>query len=521
MRLIPILAAAILASLALAPASMAQEADNRPIIKIGVATLPDGLDPGANVTNVGQRITYSVFDQLIKRAYWASDKGDGADLVPSIAAAWHNVSPTEWDVDIQPGLKFQDGEPVTAEDVAFTFSQDHMWGAKRQVPTGPTYFPTLKDVTVVDDHTVKFTTSAPDPIFPKRFTSPLGMVLPKNYYQKVGPEGFNRAPIGTGPYKVIEFKPHEIIKLAANDNYFGGKPPAKEIWFMEIPEAATRISGLLSGELDVITDVTPDQRSTIEGAQGFSVKPALIDNNRIIQLNTNAPPMNNVNLRRALVAAIDRQAIVKALWGGASVVPHLMNVPAHGDLYMPDRPITPYDPAEAKKLLAQSHYAGETLHFRILAGYYTNYLEAAQIMQQMWKEAGINVELEPRDSFATLKQGTWDMASASEGIQINDASQPITGNYGRTSNLVNPKSGDYMWSPPKELFDLIDSVNSSMDEAKRKADFTKALDIVEDRVPEIELFQTVEFYAIRDGLNWKPYSFWPMDFSARNLKIEK
>ncbi|HEY4200224.1 MAG TPA: ABC transporter substrate-binding protein [Devosiaceae bacterium] len=518
MQFLKPLALAVLAALAPVTAVLAQD-DPRPIIKVGVAALPDGLAPDLNISNVGQRITYSIFDQLIKRAYWEGEKGDGAALAPSIATAWRNVSPTEWEVDIRTDVKFQNGEPVTADDVAFSFSEQRLWGKDRFAPAGPTYFGSFKSVEVVDKDTVKFTTTGPDPIFPKRFTSPLGMVVPKDYYLKVGVDGFNTAPIGTGPYKLAEFKPHEYVKLVANDDYFGGKPPAKELWFVEVPEDAARISGLMTGELDMIANVTPDQQPVLENA-GFTVAPVLIDNNRVIQLNTAVAPMNDVNLRRALVAAIDRESIVQALWKGSSVVPHMMNVPAHGDLYMPERPIVKFDPEEAKRLLAQSSYKGETLVFRILNGYYPNYIQAAQIMQQMWKDVGINVDIQVRDSSPAMREGTWHMINGSEGIQINDATQPIVGNFGRTAEAVNPKSKNYFWTPPEHFFELLDRLNDTLDEGQRKQFFSEALDIADDQVPEVELFQAVEFYAMRKGITWKPYSFWSMDFSSRNFSVK-
>lgn len=524
MRIPSLLALAGLAALpatltAISPA-LAQPADDRPIIRIGVAQLPEGLSPGVVLSNVGQRITYSVFDQFIKRAYWEGENGDGAALAPSLATEWRNVTPTEWEVDLRTDAVFHDGTPVTAEDVAFTFSEERMWGENRLEPRGTEYFGNLVAVDVVDADTVKFTTSAPDPIFAKRFTSPLGMVVPKAYYLEVGPDQFNLAPIGSGPYALAEIRQHEVIRLVANDAYWGGKPPAREIHFVEVPEEATRVAGLLSGELDIIANVSPDQTGVIEASGVAAVAPVMIDNSRIVALRTATPPMDDVNLRQALIHAIDRQAIVDALWGGDSVVPHTLNIPAHGDLYLADRPLVTYDPDEAKRLLAQSDYAGETLIFRIQNNYYTNYLQAAQVMQQMWADIGINVELQVRDSGPATREGEYHMINLSQGVQVNDVTHPLNTSYSRTSSITNPSNPGFYWSPPERLYELQDLLNTTLDEAQRKAQFIEALDIVEAARPDFPIFQTVEYYGVRNGINWKPYSFWSMDLGPRNLSID-
>ncbi|WMT92728.1 ABC transporter substrate-binding protein [Pelagibacterium sp. H642] len=506
------------AVLALAAPAIAQ--DDRPSITIGVQSLPAGFDPGLNISNVGQRVNYSIFDELIRRAYWEGENGDGSELAPSLAVHWRNVSPNEWEVDIRTDVVFHDGTPMTAEDVAFSFGEERVFGEDRLVAVGPTYFGNFTDVEVVDEDTVRFTTSAPDPIFPYRFTTTMGKVVPKDYYLELGPEQFNLAPIGTGPYKLAEIRQGEFIRLEANDDYWGGLPPVREITFIEIPEMATRISGLMTGELDIITDISPDQKDILAQADGVQLMPALIDNSRVMVFNTFEPPMDDPNLRRALAYAVDRQAVVEALWAGDSqVLPELV-FPSHGEEVFASRQAATYDPEEARRLLEASDYNGEQLVLRILNGYYTNYLEVAQVLQQMWRENGINVSIELFDVGGEPSfEGTWHMRAWSNGMQMPDLTHPIVNVYGSTSIRTMPEDFRYVWEPPARFDELLDLLNTTVDPEERLSYFNEALDIVEAEAPQMEMFQNVEYFGVREGINWKPYSFFMMDLGPTNLSF--
>lgn len=495
-------------------------ADNRPALSVGVAKLPPGLDPSLNASNRGQRVMQSVFDKLINRDFGATDLGNGSELVPGIATAWTQVEPTVWDVDIRTDVVFHNGDKLTAEDVAFSFGAERMFGPDRMYKAGTTYFGSFKDVTVLDEDTVRFTTKEPDPIFPARFTSPYGVVVPRDYFLEKGIDGFNLAPIGTGPYKVAELRPDEEIRLVANDDYWGGTPPASEIHFIEIPEEAARITAILNGEVDIIANISPDQRPVIENASDVALKTVLIDNARVVALNTFEAPMDDRNLRKALIWSIDRQAIVDALWGGNNNVPHDVNYASHGEDYLSDRPIPTFDMDKAKEFLAASDYDGEELIFRIFAGYYDNYDQVAQVLQQQWRAAGINVKIELRDTFADVVAGSKHMFSHSNGMQIPDITHPVKNLYGPTGIRTRSAAPAFSWTPPDEFFELLTKIDSTVDHAERMGYFSQVLDTMNEERPQIPLFMALESYAVRDGVNWKPYSFWPMDFGPGNLSFD-
>jgi peptide/nickel transport system substrate-binding protein len=297
-------------------------------------------------------------------------------------------------------------------------------------------------------------------------------------------------------------------------------PPAKEVIFREIPEEAARLTGLLNGELDMIANVSPDQEAVLTNAGTVQLKSVVIDNSRVIALNTFEPPMDDVNLRKALIWAIDRQAIVDALWQGKNRLPHDFNFTSHGVDYLADRPQPVYDPVKAKEFLDASDYNGEDLIFRMQSGYYANYEQVAQVLQQQWRELGINVTIEIRDTFADVTAKPVHMFAHSNGMQIPDITHPILNIHGPQGIRSRTDAAGFSWTPPPRFAELMVLLETTLDHEERIGYFNEALDIVEEERPQIELYQAIEFYGVRNGIKWTPYSFWPMDFGPRNLSFE-
>lgn len=494
-------------------------AEERPDLVIAIEGVPNGLAPGQNTGNLSQRVQYSIFNGLIERGYWTTDALDGGEPVAGLAESWRRISPTEWEMTLREGVLFHHGEEVTIDDVVFTFSAEHYWGENPIAPAGRSTFNTLTKVEAIDDRTVRFETGAPDAAFLQRFTSVVGYVVPADYMGE-GIEAFNLAPSGTGPYRVASFEPGQRLRLEAFDDHFAGAPPAASITFVSVPELASRVVGLLTGEFDIIANVTPDQIPLIERDADVDVRPARLDNHRILFFHGEHPVTGDARIRRAIAHATDRQRIVDELWAGDSTVPVSMSFPGHGALFDPDRQPLTYDPERARALLEEAGYDGAPINLRVTGTQYTNYLEAAQMMLEMWKEVGLEVVLEVRDSRAAALEGSFAMVDLSTGMQFADATNPIIRLYGENGARTQPGRPEYGWTPTPEFLDLAAILESSGDEDERRTAFEQMLDIMDEALPELPLFQAVEYYGVRSTIDWRPYSFWPMDFSARNLAFE-
>jgi peptide/nickel transport system substrate-binding protein len=313
----PILVSAVAAALFSLVAPVAA-ADTRSNLAIAVAGNPPTLEPAKELSNVGTRINYSIFDTLIRRDFLSAEGGSGSKLVPGLAESWTHVDDRTLEVKLRAGVHFHNGAPLTADDVAFTFSPERMTGPDSKLPEGRAYFAVLDHVEAVDPLTVRFVTKAPDPLIEQRLASWASWIINKKDWQEKAAQdgGVPRYPVGTGPFKLDEYKADQYIRLVANDDYFGGKPTVASVTFKVIPESAVRVAGLISGEFDMITNVAPDQIDQINGYADIETRSVVLANSHVVAYNTHNPVLADKRVRQALSLAIDRQLLVDALWGG-------------------------------------------------------------------------------------------------------------------------------------------------------------------------------------------------------------
>ncbi|MCR8723899.1 ABC transporter substrate-binding protein [Frigidibacter sp. ROC022] len=495
----------------------------RPELVIGISGLPTSMMPG-RISNTHNRLKMVYLDQLIARDYNATPEGNGFDIVPWLAESWSQIEPTVWEFKLRPGVKFHDGTEMTAEDVAFSFGEGRMWGENPSEPQGERYFNggLIAGIDVVDPLTVRIRTNAPDLIMPLRFVSPVGFVVPKAYYEKVGPDEFFLNPVGTGPYKMTRLERDTLIEFEAFDDYWGGKPPASKITFRVVPEMSSRVAGLLSGEFDIITDVEPELVSTVESHDELKVRKVNYENQVVIVISTLHPVTSDKRIRQALVHALDREAMAKALWGDATHVPEPFAFEFYGEYYDPDRRGRKYDMEKAKELLESAGYNGEVLNLRIQRGGYPKIEDAAQIMAEMWKKAGINVEIEIRKGSALAAEGLPDgevaMISWSNGIHIPDPATPIWATWGPDGPRA-PGKKESSWDHPQSFIDVGRAFEVESDPEKRRELFKQLVDIWVEETPGFPLWMRADWFAMKKEIEWTPYSFFYLDFGPDNLSF--
>jgi peptide/nickel transport system substrate-binding protein len=486
----------------------------RPDFTVAVAALPATLEPARELSNVGTRVTYSVFDTLIRRDFLGSPDGGGSDLKPHLATSWERVSPSELIVHLRKGVKFHNGDELTAEDVAYTFRDGRLRGAKAQIPGGKPYFGILADVVAIDPYTVRFTTTVPDVLLEQRLASWCAWIVNKRAYEEMGFDAYSRAPVATGPYKVVSHKQNEATALEAFDDYFLGVPSAKRVTFRAVPELAARVAGLVSGEFDLITNVPPDQVSIIASYDDIDVRSVVLANAHVLVFDNHDKVLSDKRIRQALANAIDRQKLVDTLWLGKAKVPGSHNYPEYGQMYVQDRKL-PYNPEKAKALLAEAGYKGEKIVYRTQASYYTNALEAAQILIEMWKAVGINAEMQVVETSDQMSGDNAQIYNWSNSTRLPDPLGGLWIAWG-PGGEVQVKN---VWAPDsaKTFNEYGHSLEAETDPVKRKALFVKMLDTWEDECPGTILYQPFEAYAIKRSIQWRPTTFYFMDLRPDNL----
>ena len=503
---------ALLPAAAITPSHAAT--DPRRHLRVAVADLPATLEPIRDMGNVGTRLTYSCFDTLIRRDFLSAPGGSGTTLVPSLAQSWERVSPQELIVHLRPGVRFHNGDLLTADDVAFTFSAERMWGPTPMIPDARNYFGVLDSVTAEGPLTVRFHTRGPDILLEQRLATWASWVVNKRAYLELGLNGFARAPVGTGPFRLTRFASDTEAVYTAFDDYWMGRPSASGVTFRKVPEVSARVAGLLAGEFDIITNLPPDQIEVLEGRRDVEPRSVVLDNAHLIIYDLRGPAMGARRVRQALSLAIDRQLLVDSLWHGRAVIPHGHNYPEYGAMYLPGHEYR-YDPAAARRLLAEAGYKGEPIVYRTLPNYYTLALSAAQILLEMWKAVGINAQLQVVENFSQMQGPGMQIGNTSNSIRLPD---PLGSLWVSWAPDASPQvTGEWPAESAAGFNAAGKALQSETDPAKRRALFETMLMEWETEAPATVLYQPLETYGVRKDVQWQPYTFYYMDLRAYNL----
>jgi peptide/nickel transport system substrate-binding protein len=338
----------LLATVTLTPADILAQTKDDTIV-YALQSDVQNWDPPNSVLRESIILGYNVFDHLAARDLKTGKVG------PGLAVSWKSLDDTTWEVKLRKGVKFHDGTPFGAKDVKATF--DRVLNPENKL-TARGNHAKIKSVEVVDDLTVKFHTDGPYPLFVERLTAQV--MQSEKVIKEKGHEWMQENPVGTGPYKLVKWQKKQEHLLVRNDDYWGPKPAYKYVRIRIIPEQATQIAELISGGVDIIKAVPPDQMDVINksGAARTTTSPIL--RTAFIQLDQNgragANPMQDKRVRLAANLATDMDGIIKHVLNGlADRTATAVNPMAFGF----DPSVKPFkqDLAQAKKLLAEAGYA--------------------------------------------------------------------------------------------------------------------------------------------------------------------
>jgi peptide/nickel transport system substrate-binding protein len=346
-------------------------------------------------------------------------------------------------------------------------------------------------------------------------------LVSKKAYQAAGSgERWSLKPVGTGPYRIVNFVLNDKLELERFDGHWEGPAPAAKVMFVEVPELSSRIAGLRSAEFDIITEVAPDQLESLSRAEGVDVLGGPIENVYAMVFDTlTSPALSDKRLRQAIVHAIDRAALVSSLFGGRTREANSWQFKTFGELYLGDLDKTLYDPELAKRLIAESGYQGEPIVWKILPGYYTLELTVSQAIEQMLRDAGLNIKLEIKEN--------WDQVEgAAPDRVVNNASftcyyQDPTGMLWRRLKPSSPYRTGRFFDRPGRFDELGGVLESSVDLEARKKAWREMQELENDDPVAVPLYELPFFFGKRSDIEWKVGVKEFMDLSARNLGFKK
>ena len=375
------------------------QADTRPGITVAVQSISTSntLEPLREQSNVMTRVVTSFLEPLIDLD-WIGD----LSLRPALAESWRRIDERTLELRLREA-RFHDGRMLTAEDVAFTFGPQHMWGSAA-VSTGGMFtsttagrgtkeppaevpaiarlaFPGFDRMEVVDARTVRLVNRTPDVTLEGRLARPAGAIISRAAFEAAEDWlSWARRPVGTGPYRVAEYRADSYLLLEAFDDHWAGRPPLRSIRFLQVPEVASRVNGLRTGEYDLACDLPPDQIQVVQGSSRHEVVGRAITNHRVTAFDKTHLTLRDARVRRAITHAIDRKAISEGLWAGQAPLPKGMQFSFYGPMMLEDWASPSFDLAEARRLLAEAGYKGEPIPYRLLNNYYTNQTATAQVL---------------------------------------------------------------------------------------------------------------------------------------------
>ncbi len=453
-----------------------------------VTTLDATMQYDAQTINVYGNI----YDTLLRKV-WANGE---FTIEPHLAESITTIDDTTWELKLRSGVKFHNGDEFTGEDVRFTVQR-----VLDPAVASPQFsnISGYDHVEVVDPYTIRIITKQPFPLVPITLCNL--RIVPAKYFEQNGAEHVAANPVGTGPYRFVEWVRGDHLTLEANQGYWNGAPGISSVVFRIIPEDATRIAALQTANADLILAVPPINAPALEATPDLTVAKTLIERISWIELQAlpdSGRPTAKREVRQAIAYALDRDALIEGLLLGNGEKVATMLTPKHLG-YSPDIPGYEFDLDKAKGLLSEAGYPdGVELEFMVGTGGQSK--EYAEAIAGQLAKAGITARINLVESAVLLA-----------GWQKHDFGDMILGTW--TSNTFDADGtlyplfhSDTVWSnySNPEMDRLLDEARSTLDTAAREQLYKQALQILHDDMPGVPLWEQMALYGLSKRLQWQP-----------------
>src|SRR6266702_2223366 len=464
------------------------------------------FDPHFSTASNEIRWSFNVFDNLTSR------HPDGK-LHPGLATEWKLQGQTAWAFKLRQGVKFHNGDPFTSADAKFSIERTYDPAANTMVKTVLT---TIDRIEAPDPFTLVIHPKKPDPLLAARLAFYGGQIVPKKYLESVGNDGFNAKPVGTGPVRFVSWTKDDRLTLESNPDYFGGRPDFERLIVRAIPETSPRVAALLKGEVDIITQLPPDQEDRVRANAATRVDGALYAGLYVLAVNSKRPPLDNPLVKQALSLAIDRDIIVKELWKGRGIVPS--QPIAKGDNHFdPSLPPLAYNPKEARERLKKAGYKGEEIYLETTVAYVSQDKPMAEAIVAMWRDVGINAKIEVVEYSVRAQKSR---EKTFKGMWWSDPTSTLGDPDGMMWRLLGPGGPMDYWRDAR-FDELGNAARFSVDEKFRGEAYKEITRIFLEHLPWIPVIQPYEDYGLQKHLEWTPNPNQQFEVRRFNFKFRR
>ncbi len=478
----------------------------------GMEVPPVNLVPFGAISQGQVLSTELLYDSLVE---WDKD----LNVQPALAEKWETPDDKTWIWRLRQGVKFHNGDEVTAEDVKYSFElQANPPAPGIKVPQ----YPKIASVDVLDKYTAKFNMTGPDPtVLGYIAWARYSRVIPKGLYDKIN---VLTQGIGTGPFKLVEFVENDRVVNVKNPNFWKpGLPYLDELTFKVLPDENARVAALRSGAIDGCV-VSADTAKTLKNDPNITVLKGPVSAPRVLQFTIKADgkPWNKKEVRQAISKAINRQEIIDKVYAGEALLTGPVP-PGYGDWFIPNDELASkwlkFDLDGAKKLMADAGYKDgfELTLYAISAP--VEYTQISEIVKEHLKRIGIEVKVLPEELGTIAKRvgdGTFDFLATGRGMR-----------HDVTGHLVNFGRPDAFWFlegkgwKNEELSKLYEQLAVNLDSASRHQQARRIQELILDEVPHVYLVQPFVFNAVRSYVKDHYVSFTNFNVGLRTAWLDK
>jgi peptide/nickel transport system substrate-binding protein len=475
-----------------APAADAQDRTKTKEIVVGLGAEPRTMLAVTIVDWTTNAQLEHIYDRLLDR--------DAKSLKPKpmLATGWKIVNDTTWEFTLRKGVKFHNGEPFDAQSVKATMEYLQDPNNKSHYAA---YWKLVKEVQVVDPYTVRFVTEKPWPSLIDRASLTDFLVMPAKALKELGPAKLGEKPIGTGPFKFVEWRRDERLVVERNPDYWAGPADVSRVTFRFIPEFSARMAALLSGEIDVMKDVPPHAVDAIERSGRAKIRAAVSSRiNYLALVNLKPGPMQDLRVRRAINHAVDvDELIAQVLKGRASRICGPLS-PANIDFAKVD--CYKYDPARAQALFKDAGLDPKTLTLTLdtPSGRYPLDKDVSLAIGAQLQRLGIKTNVVVNEWGTHLdkikNRNTGDMFFLGWG--------PSVFGQGVIEPLFQATQTYASYGNNKAIDEEIARTISIVDPKGRAAAYAKVAQMIRDEAPWVPLWQQHDLYGVAQTVEWTP-----------------
>lgn len=454
-------------------------------LNVAIHQDPGNWDPIATFLVSWGAVGSQVFDGLIMRT-------PDMKLVPGLATKWEFLdNNTKLRFTLREGVKFHNGEPFNADAVKFTF--DRLLGDEGKKGPQQSNYNAIEKVVVVNANTVDFLLKNPDPVLLTKLAGYGAMIVPPKYITEKGSAYFGANPVGTGPFKFVDYKPKVSLSFERNASYWGGAPKLDNLVYRFITEPATQAAELQAGRIDVANQIPLAMIDTLKKDSKLAVQSMDGPVALAMRYNTQRGIMKNKEVRKALTMAVDRDAIIKSiLLGHAKPIASFQGALSFGN--DPALKPLPFNPEQAKAMLAKAGVKPGTQIQIDFRGSDSNFREVAQAVASYLQGVGIVASLKPYDTNVLLNDiipagKTGEMWQNQWGGWTFDYDNTAYSMY-YTKQRWNPYDDD------AKLNALLHTQRNTWDQAARKTTLQQIARYVADEALEMPLYSLNTIYGL-------------------------